>query len=123
MAKGQELGSFSMQATSVTVSPGVAGSTLIRVNYEGTADGFGTIVGTGTFVGGPKGGALGWCGVAYSETGDQLTSNGSGAYESVGVNRWGTSAVIHISDGSAVLSEGVIDLASRSLTGKNYAWT
>jgi hypothetical protein len=59
MAKGKQLGDFSLRFTSLTYAPGPAGSTLIYGNCEGTATGFGTVHGTGTFVGG-KSGTMSW---------------------------------------------------------------
>ena len=46
----------------------------------------------------------------------------NGSFESVGPNRWKTSSIWRISNGSALLSEGEIDLASRAWSGKNYEW-
>jgi hypothetical protein len=123
MTKGNELATYSMKSTSATFLPGPAGSTITQVNFEGTATGgYGTVAGTGSFVGGAKGGSMSWCGVAYLENGDQLTSAGSGSYESTGTHHWRTESVIHLSDGSAMLSEGEIDLADRSWNGKVYNW-
>jgi len=122
MAKGNEVAQFSMKSTSATFSPGPAGSTVTQVNFEGTATGgFGTVAGTGSFVGG-KSGSFSYCGVAYQENGDQLTADGAGTFESTGTHHWHTQGVLKLSDGSAMLSEGEIDLADRSWTGKVYEW-
>jgi hypothetical protein len=124
MAKGKELATFSMTSTSVTYTPGPGGSTITQTNFEGTATGgFGTIAGTATFVGGGKGGSLGYCGAAYMDNGDLLNSNGSGSYESSGTHHWKTQSVLQLSDGSALYSEGEIDLATRAWTGKVYEWS
>jgi len=123
MAKGNELGEFTMTSTSATYEPGPAGSVLTKVNYEGTASGFGTVGGTATFVGGGKGGPMSWCGAAYTEAGDVMNGVGTGSYESVGVHRWKISTVLRLSDGSEMLSEGELDLATRTYKGKMYAWS
>ncbi|MFI4974873.1 MAG: hypothetical protein ACHP84_10075 [Caulobacterales bacterium] len=121
MPKGNELGVFSAQSTSVTYLPGPAGSTLVQANFEGTGTGFGTIGGTATFVGG-KSGTLSWDGGAYLDNGDQVSGHGAGTYESVGTHRWRIQLITQISDGSAVMSDGELDLATRTWSGKLFEW-
>jgi len=121
MAKGKSLGEFSHKSTSATYLPGPAGSVLTQVNFEGTATGFGTVGCTATFVG-ANAGTFGFNGAAYLDNGDLLTGSGTGRFESNGANRWKTSVVIQVSDGSALLSEGEIDLASRTWKGENFEW-
>jgi hypothetical protein len=123
MAKGKKLADFSMQVTSITFVPGQAGSMVNQANFEGTATGgFGTVAGTAAFVGG-KSGTFSWCGGAWLDNGDELASSGSGSYESSGKHRWTTRAILDFSDGRRVISEGEIDLASRSWKGKVSAWS
>lgn len=123
MAKGNAAATFSMKSTSQTHLPGPAGSTLIQTNFEGTATGgFGTITGTATFVGGGKGGTVGYIGIAYQENGEVLNTSGTGTYESSGSHRWRTQSILHNSDGSAFYSEGEIDLATRTWSGTVYEW-
>lgn len=121
MAKGKSLGEFSHTSTSATLLPGPAGSTIVQVNYEGVATGFGTVALTVAFVG-AKSGTLSGLGAAWLDNGDNITGSATGTFESVGVNRWSTSSIWRLSDGSALLSEGEIDLASRSWKGQNYEW-
>jgi hypothetical protein len=124
MAKGQEIATFSMKSTSVTYTPGPAGSTLTQTNFEGTATGgFGTIAGTASFVGGGAGGSMSYCGAAYQDNGELLNAQGTGSYESSGNHRWRTQAVLRLSDGNALYSEGEIDLATRAWTGKVFEWS
>lgn len=122
MAKGKLIGDFTATTTSVTYLPGPAGSVLVQANYEGTAAGFGTFGGTGTFVGGASG-TFSYIGAAFPESGVGVTGQGTGGYESNGVHRWKTTCLLHLSDGGAIWSEGEIDLAARSFNGKNYEWT
>jgi hypothetical protein len=122
MAKGKEIGEFSHRFTSVTWLPGPAGSTLAQVNWEGTATGFGTVLSTTTFTHG-KSGTFSFNGAAFLENGDMLTGVANGGFESIGVNRWKTTAVVHVSDGSKLGSEGEIDLAKRTWSGKLFEWT
>ena len=121
MAKGKSLGEFAHTSTSATVHEGRAGSIVLQVNYEGTATGFGTVAITAEFVG-RKSGTFSATGAAWLDNGDQLSGRTSGTFDSVGVNRWTTSSIWHISDGSALLSEGEIDLASRTWKGQNFEW-
>jgi hypothetical protein len=116
MATGKQIGEFSMKSTSLTLTPGLGGSTAIAGNFEGTATGFGVIVGTGTFVGG-KSGTFSYCGAAYLDDGESNTATGTGTYESVGKHRWRTVGILQLLDGRALVSEGEIDLASRSWKG------
>ena len=52
-----------------------------------------------------------------------LGAIGEGAYEVLGNHRWRTRLVITVSDGQIFASDGALDLASRSLTGKNLEWS
>lgn len=52
---GKQIGEFTSKLTSITLSPGPAGSILIQGNAEGTATGFGQVLGTLTSVGGNTG--------------------------------------------------------------------
>jgi len=119
MAKGKQVGEHSFKFTSLTVSPGPAGSTLIQGNCEGTATGFGTILETATFVGG-KSGTFSLVFAAYLDNGDQLSGTGSGTYESSGKHHWKTQVLVQVSDGRTVIGEGEVDLATRSWNGKMF---
>ncbi len=120
MASGKQIGEFSMKFTSITYTPGPAGSVLIQANCEGPAAAFGALFGTATFVGGPRDGTFSWCGTNYPDTGDPVTGIGAGTYESVGRYRWSTQLNVQLSDGRSVVDEGEIDLAKRSWTGKIF---
>jgi len=119
MAAGKQIAEYSMKFTSLTYSPGPGGSTVIQGNCEGTASGFGTVQGTGTFVGG-KSGTFSYCGASYLDNGDLVAADGSGGFESIGKHRWHTQGFLQLSDGRAVVSEGEIDLATRSWNGKLF---
>ena len=117
MASGKKIGEFSFKFTTITCSPGPAGSVLNQVTWEGTATGFGAVFSTVTYVGGPKSGTYSECGTAFLDNGDGLSGIGQGTYESTGKNRWRTAGFIQISDGRRLAGEGEIDLASRSYKG------
>jgi len=118
MATGKALGEFSLKAITATYSPGPAGGVLSQVNWEGTATGFGTVFGTATFGGGPKGGSYSLCTEAFMDNGDIMTGIGQGTFETVGKHRWRTEGFMQLSDGRRIAGEGEIDLAARSWKGK-----
>ncbi len=120
MALGKPIGEFSLKFTTMTNSPGPAGSLLNQVNWEGTATGFGAVFGTATFVGGPKNGTFSWYSTSFLDNGDGLTAMGQGTYEGTGKHRWHTETHLEISDGRRIASQGEIDLASRSWKGKTF---
>ena len=119
MASGKQIGEFSLKATSLTFTPGPGSSTVIQGNFEGTATGFGAVLGTGTFVGG-KSGTFSWCGGAYLDNGDTLAGDGPGTYESSGRHKWRTQGIVNLTDGRSMISEGEIDLATRSWNGQLF---
>jgi hypothetical protein len=120
MALGKQVGEFSFKLTSLTNSPGPAGSVLNKITWEGTATGFGAVFSTTTSVGGPKNGTYDECGTAYLDNGDALSGIGQGTYESSGKQRWRTAGFIQVSDGRRIAGEGEVDFASRSWKGKLF---
>lgn len=120
MAKGNEVGEFSHTSQSVTLLPGPAGATLQQANVEGTATGYGFVRGTATFVGSGKGGMFSALWVGFLEDGEVLSATSAGSYESSGLHVWNTQEIVHVSDGTILHSEGVIDLAARTWKGKLF---
>ncbi len=119
MASGQQTVEFSLKVTTLTFTPGPAGSVLVQANWEGTATGLGATLGTATFVpAGMKSGTYSWCGVSYLDNGDSMTDNAQGIIESSGRHKWRTQGIDHLSDGRVMRVEGEIDLAARLWTGK-----
>ena len=112
MAAKKQIGAYMI--TSVIFTPGPANSLLAQVNYEGTTQGFGTALGTDTFVVGKSGTSSG-CGVCYLDNGEISTYTGRGTYESHG-HKWQTHNVGQLSNGLTYESEGEIDLAARTWT-------
>ena len=121
MALGKEVGDFSFKITSSSFSSDGA-----TIDCDGTATNFGTVLGTLSLSGGDAGAATGaanWRGQAFLENGEALVAVGEGAYEALGNHKWRTRLVITVSDGQIFASDGVLDLASRSLKGKNLEWS
>ena len=127
MPIGTELGTFSLKATSFTYSPGGGGLESVEINYEGTIEGSGA---SGTVLGtmnvspsaDAKNGTWTWCGREFAADGATRVANGGGFFQSSGTNNWKMRGYIHFSDGSSAATEGDLDLASRSLTGKLSEW-
>jgi hypothetical protein len=119
MASGQGIIEFSLKVTTLTYTPGPAGSVVVQGNCEGTAAGLGATLGTATFVpAGMKNATYSWCGVSYLDNGDSMTDQAQGTIESSGRHKWRTQGIDHLSDGRTMRVEGEIDLAARSWTGK-----
>ncbi len=127
MPVGKAIGEFSLKATTMTFVPGSDGTITVQANWEGSLSGAGiagTILGTATFVGaGAKTGSYSWCGASYLPSGDSVTGTAQGSFESIGTHRWRTLGVNPLSDGRVVATEGELDLASRSWTGRVLEWT
>jgi hypothetical protein len=122
MAAGKQTGEYSLKSTSATFTPGPAGSTLVEVNFEGTATGFGAVLGTATFVSAAsKSGTYSWCCAAYLDSGDVMTATGQGTTQSIARHKWRTHGINELSDGSKMTVDGEIDLAERSWKGKYEA--
>lgn len=79
------------------------------------------MIGTVTFVGG-KSGTFSARWAAFLESGDQLSATGAGTDESIGLHRWKTVGLTHVSDGVTALGEGELALDGRTWTGKNFEW-
>ncbi len=118
MAK--ELGEFTLKATSVSYA---ADGTSISVDYDGTATGFGTVLGSLIFQvqPGSKKGPCSWRGQGFLDNGDQLAATGEGVWEECGKHRWRVRSIVTISDGQVFSTDGEFDLASRSYNGKLLA--
>ncbi len=127
MATGKEIGDFSLKISSMTFVPGEGDGMVIQANCEGPLSGAGiegTVLGTATFepAGAPQG-TYDWCGASYLPHGDVITGTAHGSFHSVGANKWRTLGVNHLSDGRTVATEGEIELASRTWSGKLFEWS
>ena len=122
MAIGKEIGEFSLKATSTTYAE--EGGT-VRINLDGTATGYGAVLGTLTFRGEPgaKTGPLSWRGQGFLENGDTVTGTGEGTWEEIGKQKWRTRLLVTTSDGECHASDGHLEFQSRTLTGKMLEWS
>ena len=126
MALSDPIGEFSYTSRGLTVSdPSSSGGGSLQVDYEGTATGYGFVASTMTFnvkEPGAKSGTISANNVAWLENGDGMSAVGTGVFDSSGVNTWRVRAMVIVSDGTVILSDGEVSLAERTYKGKMYAW-
>jgi len=122
MAIGKELGKFTLK--SVTTTYPLDGGT-VEVNLDGTAAGYGTVLGTLTFKGEPgaKSGPLSWRGQGFLDSGETVVGTGEGTWEESGKHKWRTRLLVSTSDGKCHVSDGQLDLKTRTLSGKMLDWS
>jgi hypothetical protein len=113
-----EIGEFSFKITSLNFSGGPNGSVMVQVNCEGQTPG--GIVALTLACMPCKSGRYTTYGTNYLDNGDIITTKGSGSFESSGLRCWRTQADVTRSDGHAIRTEGEMDLASRSWSGKVF---
>ena len=126
MALGNPIGEFEFSSRGLTVSePSSSGGGSITVDYEGTASGYGTVGSTMTFTvqeAGAKSGKVSANNIAWLENGDSMSGVSRGVFSSSGTNTWRVRAMVVVSDGTVLLSEGEVSLAEQSYKGNLYAW-
>lgn len=122
MVNAQSVGDYTFTITSVAITPATAGNMLAQVNVEGTATGFGSIVGTVTAT--PAGHASGtWQShaVFFLDSGEPLSGTAQGTFTSVGPKRWRLRGLFRDSLGRALMTDGEMDLATRTWQGKLFS--
>ncbi len=126
MALGDPIGEFEFSSRGLSVSdPGSGGGGSITVDYQGTATGYGVVASSVTFTvqeAGAKSGTVSANNVAWLENGDSMNGVSRGVFSSSGTNTWRVRAMVVVSDGTVLLSEGEVSLAEQSYKGKLYAW-
>jgi hypothetical protein len=122
MAIGKEVGTVTLKA--VTTTYALDGAS-VEVNVDGTATGYGTVLGTLTFRGEPgaKSGLISWRGQGFLDNGETVTGFGEGAWEESGKHKWHIRLVVSTSDGKCHASDGELDLKTRTLSGKMLEWS
>jgi hypothetical protein len=122
MTIGKEIGKFSLKSTSTRYAEEGGG---VQVDYDGTATGYGTVLGTMTLRGEPgaKIGPCSWRSQGFLENGEVISGAGQGTWEALGKHQWRTRMIVATSDGRTHASDGKLDLASRSLSGKMFDWS
>ena len=121
----EPVGEFSLRMANNSFATGADGTVVGTVDFEGTADGFGTVLGTLTVPltePGAKRGSCKWTGQAFPDDRPWLLSSGEGTWEQVeGEHRWKMSfPLVTISDGTRLSSTGEIDLPTRTFSGQMF---
>ncbi len=121
------VGEFALRHTGSSYAKTPDGGLENNSNWEGTATGYGAVFGTLSVSRplnevGSTSGSCAWAGQAYLEDGTNIGGLGEGTWEQVeGRHKWKLSLVMEISNGDRIRSEGEIDLATRTYSGKLYA--
>ena len=126
MALSDPIGEIEFSSRGLSVSdPTSSGGGSITVDYEGTATGYGVVASSMTFTvqeAGAKGGTVSANNIAWLESGDSVSGGSKGVFSSSGTNTWRVRAMVLVSDGTVLLSEGEISLAEQTYKGNLYAW-
>ena len=94
MALGKAITDFTLKIISLTYATDSGSSISLKANVEGTATGFGPVLGTIDVTNvGEKSGMWKFCGAAYLEDGDALSGVGHGTYDTIGVHKWRTRGI------------------------------
>lgn len=126
MAISEPVGEFSLTSTGVTVIANPSGGGSNQVNVEGTATGYGTVVGTLTFqtdAPDAAGGSCTWAGQGYLEDGTSVGGAGQGVFTALGNHKWRVRLLMQISNGTLLVTDGEMSLDGRSYQGQICEWT
>ncbi len=127
MGIAETSGEFSYSVTSSTFERQPGGGVDVSINLEGTASGFGQVNGTMTLIAPTPGatqGSVSFTGAAFLESGEVLGATGEGCWQQLdGEQKWRVRGLNIISNGGVILSDGTLDLATRSYNGTMNEWT
>ena len=121
----ESIGEFTLNHTGNTYAKNKDGVVVAYASYDGSASGFGTVMGTMCFPlseNGATSGTRSWAGQAFQPDGTSTSSSGEGTWEQVeGTHAWKTSIPeLAISDGRVIKSQGEIDLEARTFNGQLF---
>jgi len=119
------IGEFKLVYTGSAYVRNADGVTVAYANYEGPATGFGTVIGTLSFLlpeGGATSGTCSWAGQGFPPGKPWVSGSGEGTWEQVeGRFAWKISLPgVENSDGSYLRSEGEVDLEARTYSGQMF---
>jgi hypothetical protein len=108
---------FSFNWNTITFSES-GDDVIATINIEGTADGFGVVLGTLTVQGaGTPSGTYQMLAVSFPEEGEQVIGRGTGEWQQVAPHLWESQQTTQLSTGDTVKGEGVFDLPNRTWSG------
>ena len=121
----ESTGEFALNHLGNVYAKNAEGVVVAHANYEGTATGFGTVMGTMSFPlpeSGATSGTCTWTGQGFPPDTPWTSSSGEGTWEQIeGRYAWKISLpIIEISDGTRLRSEGELDLAAKTLSGQMF---
>jgi len=121
----ESIGEFSLNHTGNVYAKNDDGLVTTYASYDGTATGFGSVMGTLAFPlpdSGANSGSCSWTGQGFPPDSPWSTSSGAGTWEQVeGRYAWKISMPsIEISDGRRLRSEGEVDLEARTFNGQMF---
>ena len=94
------------------------GQLTATINLEGTAEGFGTVMGTLSAHGaGTPSGTYDLLCVSFPESGEQVIARGTGEWTQAAGDRWTSTGSADLSTGDSVKAEGVFLLQERTWSG------
>ena len=127
MPIGETSGEFNNTITSSTFERLDGGGSRVTINFEGTGSAFAQVNGTLTLLAPNPGAAAGLCsftGAGFADAGEVIGLNGEGCWEQVaGEQKWRIRGLNVASTGQVLLSDGTLDLATRSFNGTLADWT
>ena len=121
----ESLGEVTLQMVNNSFAREADGTVVAIADFQGTAGGFGAVLGTLRFPlpnGPATSGTCSWTGQAFPGDGPWTLHKAEGTWEQIkGQNRWKiTFPSSESSDGSRIRTEAEIDLATRSLSGQMF---
>jgi len=126
MPVGKEMGSYAAKASSMKKTVDEAGNSVFTMNFEGSVSGGwdGSVLSTLTATTSDyQTGTYTSTVSVYLKDGSVVTGAGSGILRSVGSHEWQLNGTDLASDGTCMISEGVMKLADKSMKGKIFAIT
>ena len=127
MSISSETAEFGYSITSSTFTERDAGGTQVEINVEGKATGFGQLNGTLVLVTpapGANAGPVSFRGAAFLDTGEIVGTNAEGCWQKLdGEQKWRVRGINMNTEGQVFVSDGTLDLASRSFNGTFSEWT
>jgi hypothetical protein len=126
MPKSGKAMEFSFKSTSVTSVEAPGGGGVTHINLEGTATGFGTVLGTLSFFSDTQGATSGrthWVGTAFLENGDEVYGSSTGVWERLGNHKWRVRGTLPTSAGAVYQTDGIVSLDGRTYKGTLQEWT
>ncbi len=119
------IGEFELNHTGSAYLRNDEGVVVAYSNFEGTATGFGTVMGTLTVPlpeHGATSGTAVWTSQGFPPDRDPATAVGEGTWEQVaGQHTWKVNMPnVEISDGTRIRTEGLFDLQARTFNGEMF---